>query len=155
MKGFTSITRTRTRRQMNGNISEWLGAVDGLADVHARLRRVLIENMDGVELIKREDTPGTFFYVDAPYVHGTRTTKDGYAHEMTDAQQVKLVGTLTRIKGKAIVSMYHHPLYDVLHKRHGWHLTEIRIANHAAGGKEKREMTECLWANYGPDGERL
>jgi hypothetical protein len=42
-----------------------------------------------------------------------------------------------------------------LHERHGWRLAaEIPIANHAAGGEEKREMLECLWANYGPDGER-
>ena len=50
MRDFTSITRSRTRRRMNGNVSEWLGAVEGLADVHARLRRVLVENVDGIEL---------------------------------------------------------------------------------------------------------
>jgi DNA adenine methylase len=155
LKGFTSITRTRTRNRMSNDVSAWLGAVDGLADVHARLRRVLIENMDGVELIKREDTPNTCFYIDAPYVHGTRTTRDGYAFEMTDDQHVRLVDALTRIEGKAIVSMYHHPIYDVLHERHGWRLAaEIPIANHSAGGKAKREMTECLWTNYGPGGER-
>ncbi len=150
MKDFTSITRSRTRRRMNGNVSEWLGCVDGLADVHARLRRVLVENMDGIELIGREDTPGTLFYIDGPYVHGTRTTRDGYAFEMTDDQHVKLIDTLTRIEGKAIVSMYRHPIYDVLHERHGWHLAEIDIANHAAGGDTKRRMKECLWTNYDP-----
>src|SRR5205807_1537946 len=54
MKGFTPVTRSRTRRQMNGNVSEWLSAVDGLPDVHARLRRVLIENIPAVDLIRRE-----------------------------------------------------------------------------------------------------
>jgi hypothetical protein len=34
--GFTAMTRTRTRRERNGNVSEWLSAVDGLTDVHAR-----------------------------------------------------------------------------------------------------------------------
>jgi DNA adenine methylase len=150
MKGFTLITRSRTRRQMNGNVSEWLGAVEGLADVHARLRRVLIENMDGVELIKREDTPNTLFYVDAPYVHDTRASPDAYAFEMTDAQHVQLIDTLAGIEGKAIVSMYRHSIYDVLHERHGWHLKEIDIANNAAGGENKRRMTECLWTNYVP-----
>ncbi len=81
MRDFTSITRSRTRRRMNGNVSEWLGAVNGLADVHTRLRRVLIENKDGIELIEREDTPDTLFYVNAPYVHGTRATRDGYRFE--------------------------------------------------------------------------
>ena len=44
MKGFTPVTRSRTRREMNGNVSEWLSAVDGLPDVHARLRRVSSRN---------------------------------------------------------------------------------------------------------------
>jgi DNA adenine methylase len=155
MKGFTSVTRSRTRREMNGNVSEWLGAVDGLPAVHARLRRVLIESMDGVRLIRREDAPGTLFYVDPPYVHGTRASKDAYEFEMTDDQHVKLIDTLIRIEGKAIVSMYRHPIYDVLHERHGWRFAEIEIANHAAGGSNKRKMTECLWMNYGPGGERV
>src|SRR5574337_698470 len=75
-KEFTSLTRNRTRRGMNGNVSEWLGAVDGLPDVHERLRRVVVENIDAIRLIKREDTPHTFFYVDPPYLHETRTTTE-------------------------------------------------------------------------------
>ena len=31
MKGFTPVTRSRTRRGRNGNVSEWVGAVEGLA----------------------------------------------------------------------------------------------------------------------------
>jgi DNA adenine methylase len=68
---FTPITRTRTRRQMNGNVSEWLSAVDGLPAVHARLRRVLIENRPALEIIKREDGPGTLHYIDPPYLPET------------------------------------------------------------------------------------
>jgi DNA adenine methylase len=150
MRDFTSITRTRTRRRMNGNVSEWLGAVEGLADVHARLRRVLIEHRDGIDLIEREDGPGTLFYVDATYVHGTRTTRDSYRFEMTDDQHVRLVETLARIEGKAIVSMYRHPIYDALSEEYGWHREEIDIANNAAGGDTKRRMIECLWMNYDP-----
>ncbi len=62
MKGFTPVTRTRTRRRMNGNVSEWLTAVSGLAEVHRRLMRVVVENMPALDLIRREDTPGTLFY---------------------------------------------------------------------------------------------
>jgi DNA adenine methylase len=62
MTGFTPVTRTRLRRGMNGNISEWLGAIDGLPLVHARLRQVLVECRPAVELIRREDGPGTLFY---------------------------------------------------------------------------------------------
>lgn len=148
MKDFTSITRSRTRRQMNGNVSEWLGAVDGLADVHQRLRRVLIENMDAVKLIKREDTPGTLHYVDAPYVQSSRSSKALYLHEMDDSQHEELISTLVGIHGYAIVSMYHHPIYDALHEKHGWRLIEVDLPNNLSGGDSKKRMTECLWLNY-------
>jgi DNA adenine methylase len=74
MKGFTPVTRSRTRRGMNGNVSEWLSAVDGLPEVHERLRRVLIENVPALSLIRREDAPGTLFYCDPPYLHETSST---------------------------------------------------------------------------------
>src|SRR5215831_18633708 len=59
MQGYTPLTRNRTRRQMNGNVSEWVSAVEGLPAVHSRLRRVVIENVPALELIQREDTPRT------------------------------------------------------------------------------------------------
>jgi hypothetical protein len=58
-KGFTAITRNRTRRQLNGNVSAWLTAVEGLGAVHARLRRVLRENTPALEILRSEDGPGT------------------------------------------------------------------------------------------------
>ena len=61
---------------MNGNTSEWLSAIEGLPDVHRRLSRVLIENMNAIALIEREDTPATLFYCDPPYLHETRTAPD-------------------------------------------------------------------------------
>ena len=68
-RSFTSLTRARTRRGVNGNVSEWLGATDGLAEVHARLRPVVIEKMDAIDLIGREGGDGTLFYCDPPYLH--------------------------------------------------------------------------------------
>jgi DNA adenine methylase len=73
-RGFTSLTRNRTRRGVNGNVSEWLGAIEGLPAVHARLQPVVIENMDALKLIPREDGPDTLYYCDPPYLHGTRAS---------------------------------------------------------------------------------
>lgn len=146
MKGFTSITRNRTRRQMNGNVSEWLGAVDGLPDIHARLRRVLIENMPAVDLIKREDTPGTLIYADPPYPHESRTSKDLYAHEMNTEDHEHLARVLNGIQGKAMLSGYRCDLYDLLYK--DWRRVEWDLPNNMAGGATKRRMIECLWMNF-------
>lgn len=148
-KGFTAITRSRTRRGINGNASEWLGAVDGLAAVHERLRPVVIENMDAVELIEREDAPLTLHYCDPPYVHSTRARgKDDYAYEMTDEQHTELLRTLSKIEGRFLLSGYRSTLYDSWATTHGWERHDFDLPNNAAGGKEKRRMTECVWCNF-------
>lgn len=147
-QGFTSLTRSRTRRGINGNASEWLGAVEGLLAVHARLLPVVVENLDALKLIVREDDPGTLFYCDPPYLHETRATTDAYAHEMTREQHCDLLGTLAALKGKFLLSGYHSDLYDTVAVREGWRVHEFDLPNHAAGGATKRRMTEVVWANF-------
>jgi DNA adenine methylase len=150
MTGFTGITKTRTRSRMNNETSAWISTVEGLPAVHARLMRVLIlPSQPAVEVIRKFDMEETLFYIDAPYVHSSRATTSEYGqYEMTDAEHVQLIEVLAKIRGKAMVSMYHHPIYDVLHLKYGWRHVEYELPNHAAGGKLKRRMVECLWMNY-------
>jgi DNA adenine methylase len=153
-EGFTSITRTRTRRAMNGNASEWLGAVEGLAAVHDRLRRVVIENMQAVDLIRREDTPTTLFYCDPPYLHEARAGGREYgAFEMTKADHRKLLSVLLQCKGKVMLSGYPSALYDTVLS--DWTRHVFELPNNAAGGRNKRRMTEVLWCNFDPGSERV
>lgn len=147
-RGFTSMTRSRTRRGINGNASEWLSAVDGLAAVHERLRPVVLENLPALELIRREDTPDTLFYLDPPYLHETRATTDSYQHEMTREQHAALLEVLAGLRGKFVLSGYESPLYNQYAISCGWNRRDFDIANHAAGGDSKRRMVECLWFNF-------
>jgi DNA adenine methylase len=150
-KGFTSVTRTRTRRGRNGNVSEWVGAVEGLAEVHARLwGRVLLENMPAADLIRREDEPTTLFYCDPPYLHETRESRDAYAFEMTEAGHRELLGVLKGCKGKVMLSGYPSELYD--RELTGWARHTFDLPNNAAGGKKKGRETEVLWCNFTPEG---
>jgi DNA adenine methylase len=146
MKAFTGITRTRTRRRMNGNASEWIGAVDGLPAVHARLRRVVIENRPALDVIQKGDEPGTLFYCDPPYVHETRASTNDYAFEMTEQDHADLLDVLRQCKGKVMLSGYPNALYD--DALAGWNRHQFDLANHAAGGKEKARETEVLWCNF-------
>jgi DNA adenine methylase len=146
MKGFTPITRRRTRREMNGNVSEWLSAVDGLPDIHARLRRVLIENIPAIDLIQREDTPGTLLYCDPPYLHETRKAPTAYEFEMTEADHEELLHVLCQCTGKVMLSGYPSELYD--RRLAGWSRHTFDLPNNAAMGKEKRRETEVLWCNF-------
>ncbi len=149
MVSFAPLTRNRTRRRMNEQASAWMGAVDGLAAVHARLRRVVILNQGAVDVIRSQDGPNTLFYLDPPYVHDTRmTTKEYGDQEMSLAQHEELVETLKGCAGKIMISMYHHPLYDNLVKKRKWRLKEFELPNNAASGGSKRRMTECVFMNY-------
>lgn len=146
MTGFTGVTRTRTRRGMNGNASEWVGAVDGLAAVLARLRRVIVENLPALDLIRREDGPGTLFYCDPPYLHDTRAATDAYAFEMSEADHRGLLEALRQCRGKVMLSGYPSELYD--RTLAGWSRHTFELPNNAAGGKAKGRETEVLWCNF-------
>lgn len=154
-KGFTQLTRSRLRRGINGNASEWLGAIDGLAAVHARLQPVVLECMDAIRLIRREDGPGSFFYADPPFLPETRVSQNMYKHEMTAGQHEELLAVLAGLQGKFLLSGYRSKMYDAAAKRHGWRRFEVRIANHASGAKTKEVKTSCGWTNYDPPPEHM
>jgi D12 class N6 adenine-specific DNA methyltransferase len=88
---------------MDGNVSEWLGAVDGLPEIHHRLRHVRVENMPALDFIQREDTTNTLFYCDPPYLHEARTARKVYGQfEMTEADHQQLLAVLCHCKGKVM-----------------------------------------------------
>jgi DNA adenine methylase len=148
MKGFTPLSRTRLRRGRNGNVSEWIGAVEGLAAVHARLwGRVAIEHMPAVELIRREDGAGTLFYCDPPYLHQTRTARKVYGDfEMTEAEHRELLDVLRSCRGKVMLSGYPSELYDATLA--DWRREVEDVPNNASGAKNKDRETEVLWCNF-------
>src|SRR5690348_2227431 len=65
--------------------------MEGLPAIHARLRRVAMESGDALDLIPREDGPGTLFYCDPPYLPSTRQARDVYAHEMSENEHRRLL----------------------------------------------------------------
>ena len=148
MKGFTGVTKTRTRSKMNNEVSAWLSAVDGLSAVHERLKRVLILNRDALNVLRKHDTEQTLFYLDPPYVHETRVTTGEYEHEMSLAQHAELLETLAGLRGKFILSGYRSALYDEATQKHGWRRVDIEIDNKSSNAREKPMKTECLWMNY-------
>ncbi len=149
MKSFAPLSKTRVRRGMNEQASAWLTAVEGLPEVHARLKRVVIlAPTNATDVIRQQDGEQTCFYLDPPYLHETRATTSDYLHEMTETQHFDLLKLLATIKGKFVLSGYHSAMYDADADRFGWKCHEFRIVNNAAGGGSKREMVECCWTNY-------
>ena len=136
----------RTRRAMAEPVSKYLSAIDGLEDVAARLRTVMIESRPAIELIPRYDGEDSFFYLDPPYMPETRHGNKAatYAHEMSVDDHVALLDALLQIKGKAMLSGYAAALYD--EKLKAWRREELKTKAHMANSGEER--TEVIWFNY-------
>jgi DNA adenine methylase len=146
---FAPLSRTRIRSKMNEQASAWLTAVEGLTEVHERMKRVVIVGpKDGKEVIRQQDGEQTLHYCDCPYLDETRASPDVYTHEMSRADHVELLETLANVKGKFLLSGYWSPLYDTAAGIHGWKCHRFELPNNSASGDTKRRVVECLWSNY-------
>ncbi len=136
-----------SRSGMSGVVSRWLGGVEALPEIAARLLRVQIENRPAVDVIRLYDSPTTLFYCDPPYVHATRGDTKAYKHEMTDEQHRELADTLNSVKGRVAFSNYDCELMNDLYLIPRWqkHKCPPRT-NHATKG----QRVEVLWTNYDP-----
>lgn len=119
---------------------EWITYPRHLASICRRLRGVLIEHGDALDVIRVQDTPDALFFVDPPYVASTRSKGACYRHEMTDAQHVELLTLLKNVKGQVMITGYASELYDDL--LHGW--TRL-TRQHFAATAGARLRTEVLW----------
>lgn len=153
MRDFATPSRSRTRRGMAEPVSSRLGAMDGLPEVHARLELVQVENMDAIELIRREDKPHVHMYLDPTYLLETRSAKNVYEFEMTDDQHQELLETLAGVEHATWqLSGYPSLMYGNWAAEHGFHRREFIIDNKASSKKQKKRKTECVWMNYDPNG---
>ena len=150
MKGFTTLSSTRTRGGMNEQVSAWLTAIEGLPEIHARLKRVVIFNKAALKVINDNDSVNTLFYLDPPYVTSTRVSKKAYVHEMTQDDHAALLAELMMIKGKFILSGYDNEMYENARSIGNWTKLETSIVNNASSKKTKDVKKECVWLNYTP-----
>jgi len=149
---FTSWQHDKSvsRRGMSQSTSKWLRNIEeNMPAAVDRLKTVQIENLDFEDIIKKYDSEQTLFYLDPPYIHETRQSKNVYEFEMSNEQHQKLVEILLHIKGKAILSGYDHKIYDdLLHN--GWRKILLgeydkKSMNHNA---ETKKGMEFVWINY-------
>ena len=145
-KAFATLSQRRTRRRMNEQASAWLNAVEGLADIHARLSRVVILCHNAVEVIGQQDSERTLFYLDPPYVPSTRASAGNYEHEMTEAEHRELLDAIKLCAGSVLLSGSPNRLYD--ETLSGWNRHDFEIDNKVAGGASKRKMIESVWCNF-------
>lgn len=147
--GTTAAFGRKTGFRANSNRSgtppaaDWMSYADALVLAVSRLRGVVIESTPAGTLIDRFDHPDTLFYVDPPYVHGTRSRgnpKHLYRHELSDDDHLVLIEQLRALSGMVVLSGYPSALYEEALR--GWLKVErLALADGA------RERVEVLWIN--------
>lgn len=126
--------------------NNWNNHIEDLPRFVERLRKVVIEKLDFMKLLKMYDAPHTLFYIDPPYVEDTRASVNNYVHEMPFDRHKELLTWLTKdMRGQAIVSMYAHDLYDSYLK--DWRRVTINHVSmiHNSNSKANNTRTEVLW----------
>lgn len=150
--GSAAASGAQTGFRANSNRSgttparDWMNYPDCLPALIERLRGVVLENKDAIEVLRQHDQPETLHYVDPPYVMETRSMrnpycKKGYRHELTDTEHRELSAVLHEMLGIVVVSGYPCELYDK-----DLYADWLRVERPALADGA-RERTEVLWIN--------
>lgn len=135
-----------TRRGMSKSTSDMISMIEGLEDLHLRLKSVIIENLDIFDLLDRYDNKKVFMYLDPPYIQSTRKSNQKYAIEMSDKTHKKLCKRLLDFKGKLLISGYDNPIYDIL--------TDNGFKKVTFTPKQLCKTKETIWMNYSDYSQR-
>ncbi|WP_330328274.1 DNA adenine methylase [Streptomyces pseudovenezuelae] len=123
--------------------------VERLDQVAERLRTVVVDNRDAAEVIVAHDADDAVFYLDPPYLSGTRQCDRDYAHEAgSDDFHRGLAKTLLGVQGTVLLSGYPSALYDELYA--GWDRIEVsvhRAATNSRGRTDVPRGLEVVWSN--------
>jgi DNA adenine methylase len=141
--GRTFAWSERQRGGRPGDLNAWETIKGQLPRIASRLQGVRWRCQEATEVIREWDGPDTLFYLDPPYPHSTRNVCDAYGHEMTLADHVALVETITRVRGKVAISGYRNLTYD--RALSGWDRYEFDMPNHSGQGETKERRVEVLW----------
>ena len=143
-RSIKSGFRANSNRSGTTPAHDWANLPGAYKPIIARLRGVVLENRDALDVIRAHDGADTLIYADPPYVHATRSTKvhghHGYDFEMDDAAHATLAEVLGAVKGMVVLTGYPCKLYEDLYA--GWSFVERKA--HADGALDR---TERLWFN--------
>ena len=113
-----------------------------------------VENMDCIDLIKKYDSPDTFFYVDPPYFKKEYL----YTTDFPREKHEQLADTLKNAKGKWLLSYYDFPELEEWYPKdqYHWHSQDVfrwssTRAHKSETYKTDSRGTEIAIMNYTPD----
>lgn len=123
--------------------------IELLESTKERLRGVIIENIPAIKLMLKYNSSDVLLYLDPPYVHNTRFSKNDYGVEMDDLDHLEMLCVVKNLKCKVLISGYPNELYNT--ELSGWDKFEIGTtsaisASNSSENSSKR--VEVLWANF-------
>lgn len=113
-------------------------------DYAIRLQNVQVECADANYIIHSRDTEESFFYCDPPYYNSDCGPYAGY----TEGDFVRLLTTLSGIKGKFLLSSYPSDILASFAQKNGWKQFEIEQTVSVNKGYRGKKKIEVLTANY-------
>ena len=146
-KRSTSATKGNFRAsggQPTGPGNAFSNSVDSFPGIAERLRSVVIENTDALDLIERWDKPDTIMYLDPPYVGETRTARDYTVENASVDFHERLIDKIANAKARIILSGYDHEVYGTLRE---WTRVSARAGTGSTSART-RYATETLWVNF-------
>ena len=108
---------------------------EDLSNLHLRLSRVYIENLDWKDVIKKYDRPHTLFYCDPPYWQVS-----GYESEFDWEQYMKLKSLIETISGKMVISLNAHPDIENLFAEFKTVSFDLKYTVGSGKGKTAKEL---------------
>jgi len=143
--GGTAVTRPKQIYKTAG-ISR---KVHKIADAREKLKDVEITSEDYAKVVRANDKPSTFFFLDPPYENSTKQM--GYA-EHADFDFERLADTLKHIKGKFLMTINDSPrirdLFSAFYTKPFVADTNLNTANFTKGKNKGYERKELFIANY-------
>jgi len=116
--------------------------------IYQRLENTQIEHNDACKVITSRDTMDAFHYVDPPYINSDQGLYGGY----TKTDYIKLLETLSAIKGKFLLSSYPSDILDEYIHKNRWYSRRFEKPLNASLGKSgearSSKKVEVLTANY-------
>jgi DNA adenine methylase len=98
-----------------------------------RLQNVIIMNQDYKTIIKKFDSPETFFYLDPPY-------ENSYEYEHNDVNPVELCNILSNIKGKFLLSYNDSENIRSIFKQYNIKTVEVLYASSQGQNVKRNEL---------------
>jgi len=145
--GFGGVAVTRPKQiYKTAGISR---KVNKIADAREKLKDVSITSEDYAKVVRANDKPSTFFFLDPPYENSTKQM--GYA-EHKDFDFERLADVLKHIKGKFLMTINDSPrirdLFSAFYIKPFVADTNLNTANFTKGKKGGYERKELFIANY-------